>query len=96
MKFLNEYFKVIVIVLQCLTLLLVFSIKMNTCTLTNDMRTTKKVTKSLNETAKSLDEKTVTREDLQKQTKEYLIREKELDNVKHQDIEKFLNKDTIK
>jgi hypothetical protein len=96
MKFLDEHFKIIVVSMQAVILLLLLSIKMNTCTLTNDMRTTKKVTKSLNETAKALDEKTITKEDLQKQTRDYLIQEKELDNVKTQDINKYLNKDSIK
>lgn len=96
MKFLDEHFKVIVVVMQAFMLLLLFSIKMNTCTLTNDMRTTKKVTKSLNETTKALDEKTVTKDDLDRQRQEYLRQEKELDNVKAQDIDKYFQKDSLK
>lgn len=95
MKFLDEHFKLIVVILQSLTFLLVFSIKINSCSMANDLRTTKKVTKSLDQTAKSLDEKTITREDLKKQTKEYLLKEKELDRVKDQDVQGFLDKDTI-
>jgi hypothetical protein len=82
MKFLNEHFKLISLSLQALILLLVFSVKVNSCQLSNDMRTTKKNTKTLNESI-------ITREDLEQQTKDMLIKEKELDKVK--DIHSYFN-----
>lgn len=87
MKFLNDNFKIISLALNALMLLLILSIKVNTCTISNDMRTTKKVTKNLNE-------KSITKEDLQKQTQEYLVKEKQLDD-KNIQIEDIL-KDTLK
>lgn len=88
MKFLNEHFKLISLSLQALILLLVFSVKVNSCQLSNDMRTTKKNTKTLNESI-------ITREDLEQQTKDMLIKEKELDKVK--DIHSYFNNaDTTK
>jgi hypothetical protein len=88
MKFLNEHFKLISLSLQALILLFVFSLKVNSCQLSNDLRTTKKNTKALNENL-------ITKEDLEQQTKDMLIKEKELDKVK--DINAYLNgSDTTK
>lgn len=79
MNFLNDNFKLISLALNSLILLIVLSIKVSTCTLANDMRTTKKVTKALNEktiTSEELNEK------LENQTEKYLVKEKQLDGVK--------------
>lgn len=93
MNFLNEHFKLIMLALNSLILLVVLSIKMSTCTLANDMRTTKKVTKTLNE-------KTITSEEfnqkLENQTQQYLVKEKQLDGVKDtSQINKILQQNSI-
>ena len=66
-----------------LTFLMVMSIGCNTCAINNDMKTTKRVTKTLNENI-------VTKEDLDAQTERNLILEKELDKVKGDSVEQYL------
>ena len=92
MKFLeNPNFKLFMVAIQGMTFLTVMSISCNTCSLSNDMKTTKKVTKSLNENI-------VTKEDLDEQTEKNLILEKELDKVKTGDVKEYLKtkKDSLK
>jgi hypothetical protein len=82
MKFLEQHFKLITICIQALIFTLVFSIKLSTCQLTNDVRTTKKTTKLLNENA-------VTKDDLNSQSEQILIQEKEIDKIKDGDVKKY-------
>ncbi len=92
MNFLNEHFKIIALSLNAAILLLVLSIKMSTCTLANDMRTTKKTTKSLNEkslTADELDKR------LNRQTETYLSKEKQLDGIKDTTLINQILKDSV-
>lgn len=91
MKFLEQHFKVITVCVQGAILLLVFSIKLSTCQLTNDVRTTKKTTKLLNENA-------VTKDDLDSQSEQILIQEKEIDKIKDGDVKKYFQtkKDSLK
>jgi uncharacterized protein YpmS len=94
MNTLDKHFKIIMLVLSSLTFLLVLSIKVSTCSLSNDMRTTKKTTKALNE-------KTITAEDLNKslqtQTEEYLTKEKLLDKTNDTiAMKRILQRDTTK
>lgn len=94
MNTLDKHFKIIMLVLSSLTFLLVLSIKVSTCSLSNDMRTTKKTTKALNE-------KTITAEDLNKslqtQTEEYLTKEKMLDKTNDTiAMKRILQRDTTK
>lgn len=92
MKFLElPNFKLVMYALQGMTFLMVLNISCNTCSLSNDMKTTKKATKALNENI-------VTKEDLDEQTEKNLILEKELDKVKTGDVKKYLKtkKDTLK
>ena len=92
MKFLeNSNFKLFMVILQGMTFLIVMNIGCNTCSLSNDMKTTKKATKALNENI-------VTKEDLDEQTEKNLILEKELDKVKTGDVKEYLKtkKDSLK
>lgn len=90
MNTLNKYYNIISLSMLALILLLVFSMKMTMCSVSNDMRSTKKATKEINQ-------KSLTKDDLDAQRQEYLLQEKQLDNVKSDsDIQKILKKDTIK
>lgn len=92
MKFLElPNFKLVMYAIQGMTFLMVLNISCNTCSLSNDMKTTKKATKALNENI-------VTKEDLDEQTEKNLILEKELDKVKTGDVKEYLKakKDTLK
>lgn len=92
MKFLElPNFKLVMYAIQGMTFLMVLNISCNTCSLSNDMKTTKKATKTLNENI-------VTKEDLDEQTEKNLILEKELDKVKTGDVKEYLKtkKDTFK
>jgi len=94
MNTLDKHFKIIMLVLSSLTFLFFLSIKVSTCSLSKNMRTTKKTTKALNE-------KTITAEDLNKslqtQTEEYLTKEKLLDKTNDTiAMKRILQRDTTK
>ena len=77
--FIEQHFKLLSLGVQALIFLLVLSLKMNSCQIENDMRTTKKQTKELNQNALS-------KEQIQKlldtQADTILHKEKELDRVR--------------
>lgn len=77
--FIEQHFKLLSLGVQMLILVFVLSLKMNSCQIENDMRTTKKQAKELNS-------KTLTKDDaiqmLQQQQDSILIKEKELDRVR--------------
>lgn len=89
MNFLEKHFKLIQLAISTLILFIVLSMNFRTCAINNDLRSTKKATKALNE-------KVLTQEDLnkqlQQQSEEILVREKEMDSKNYKPVKK----DTIK
>lgn len=78
-NFIEQHFKLLSLGFQVVILFFVLSLKMNSCRIENDMRTTKKQTKELNQ-------KTLSKDDAQKMLQEQqdsiLFKEKQLDKVK--------------